>query len=809
VTTRLAVIVAAFGSLTALSAELPSIENLPEAAIIRLGSTRFVHNGRITAVAFSPAGKIVATGTEDGFVHLWQSETGRELRHWRHDPHNSVYAIQFSRDGKCIASAGFNGVVNVWDLEGRRILSRPSQSAVPAELAWLSEDRLAILYLKNGTSSICTITRGNDDLSWSTGLTNLAAVCSSTDGKRLFVSDFGGKIKCFDAEKGTEHVTFDRLVAQPDYYRKHGLLAITADGKTLVSDGPGISISLWNTETGKIQRQIDNLERFTLLAAAPNGRFLAAHGSDGNIRIYGLASGRELRSFPARRYSENVMAISTDGRWLAEASCGRRLRIWDVVADKELHAGSGHGVPVYGVAFISGGKIVTAGEDQTVQCWDVATGKETDRIATQTFFETLVASWDGKGVLLRRDAEPSLVWWPGSQESAGLAMNCPPGAPVTFAPDGRSMAIQDEHTLTISAVPSGMRICEIPRRNDGYAPALSPDGRWAVFTENNDTSTIHIYDLVQKRLRIPITGRDRFRSFVNPKLFSPDARLLVSLAKDQDVHVWEVITGLPRATIPRPKHDGLTRFPTGAAAFAFSPDSRFLAFEANGALLLHDFSSGQTAGPFSGHRGRILGIAFSADGSRLATSGQDSTTLVWDVTKLCTKLPNSSGSAASAAQIESWWNDLASPEPGTVVRAIWSLAYRPDQALAIIREKSRPVLRPKPEDIERWIKDLGDARFAVREKATQQLAALGDAVRPALTDALKTASSIEARARISRLIETTSGRYSPAQLQLLRTVEVLEKIGGTRAREQLESLAHRTTDDELRIEMMHVLKRWK
>jgi len=37
----------------------------------------------------------------------------------------------------------------------------------------------------------------------------------------------------------------------------------------------------------------------------------------------------------------------------------------------------------------------------------------------------------------------------------------------------------------------------------------------------------------------------------------------------------------------------------------------------------------------------------------------------------------------------------------------------------------------------------------------------------------------------------------------------LEKIGGTRAREQLESLAHRTTDDELRIEMMHVLKRWK
>lgn len=790
----------------AQSSDRPTAEKLPEEATIRLGTGHFVHSGRITALAFSPDSSLAATGTEDGFVHLWHVESGREQARWRHDPHNEVHAIQFSPDGKRIAVADFDGMVRVSDLVGGQVFSHSSRNADPPELAWLSADRLAIAHRKTGTVAVCDVSLGRKQSIWPTGLSDLKCVASSSNGERLYVSDAGGRIKCFSAAKGHKEVALEQLSNGPAYYRKHGLLAVSVDGKTLIADGPGTGVSMWDTATGKIKRQIRDLGKFSVLAASPNGRFVAVHSANGTIQVRGLASGAEIRSLPARAFPENIMAFSPDGRRLAETTCNRRLRIWDLATDKELHANSGHGLPIYAVVFIAGGRIVTAAEDQTLRCWDIKSGKEIDRLSTRTFFQPLVASPGSDGVLLHHDYRSVMNWRPGRE--LGLPLGPSVGGVVMFAADGRNMAVQSEKKLSVIEIPSGKEIAQIPRMNNGYPSAVAPGARWAAFTEKGDFRTIQIYDLVQKRHRQPVTADSAVILNGHCIHFSPDGRLLIA-ANNRETYVWEAFSSLQRATIPRPAPDGSTRFPSGVIAAAFSPDGRLIALEANGAVYLHDLPSGQTAGPFVGHRGAIFSLAFSADGSLLASAGQDATAVVWDVAKLRAKLPKATVSPATRDQLEAWWNGLASVDGKVVNQAVWSLVDRPVEALALLRAKLKPVLKSDAAEVERLITELNDAQYAVREKASRRLAALGEGARPALTVGLKSVTAPEARTRIARLLKVIDGQYAPARLQPLRALEVLEKIGGPKAREQLESLARRSTDEEIRDELQRVLIRWR
>jgi hypothetical protein len=96
---------------------------LPEAAIARLGTLRLRHTGRVFAVAFSPNGKVLASGGGDNLIRLWDPTTGQKIRLLAGHL-GCVRSLAFSPDGKVLASAG-DDWVRLWDVSTGKELGRP------------------------------------------------------------------------------------------------------------------------------------------------------------------------------------------------------------------------------------------------------------------------------------------------------------------------------------------------------------------------------------------------------------------------------------------------------------------------------------------------------------------------------------------------------------------------------------------------------------------------------------------------------------------------------------------------------------
>jgi hypothetical protein len=180
----------------------------------------------------------------------------------------------------------------------------------------------------------------------------------------------------------------------------------------------------------------------------------------------------------------------------------------------------------------------------------------------------------------------------------------------------------------------------------------------------------------------------------------------------------------------------------------------------------------------------VVALAFTADGKRLISAHEDGTGLVWDVDALLKQPP-----AADPDPAEGLWPALAGADAKAAGRAVAALVAHPEVAVPLLADAVEPVAAPPAERMQAAIKDLGDREFKVREKAEKQLRVWGDLAADELHAAEPTATA-EQGDRIHRLLEALKGEETdPARLQLLRAVEVLERIGTPAAKGVLDKLA--------------------
>jgi hypothetical protein len=208
----------------------------------------------------------------------------------------------------------------------------------------------------------------------------------------------------------------------------------------------------------------------------------------------------------------------------------------------------------------------------------------------------------------------------------------------------------------------------------------------------------------------------------------------------------------------------------------------------DGSVRLWDLLSAKEIGRFSGHRGWVLSVAFSSDGTRLVSGGLDTTALVWDVRPFLRR----AGAAAdrTEAELQSCWDDLAG-DASAGYRAVGRLVASPNQALALLRRQLKPATEPNAGRIARLLEDLGSDRYATREQATRELEKLGEEIAPALARALGGQPSLEMRRRLEGLCDRLArAALTPEALRQVRAIEALERIGSAEACGQLEALAN-------------------
>jgi HEAT repeat protein len=229
-------------------------------------------------------------------------------------------------------------------------------------------------------------------------------------------------------------------------------------------------------------------------------------------------------------------------------------------------------------------------------------------------------------------------------------------------------------------------------------------------------------------------------------------------------------------------------------AVVFSPDGRLIASIADeDTVRLWEVATGKEVARLAGHRGRVESLAFSPDGKTLVSGSADTTLLFWDLASVVPQRKRTS-EKLGPERLRGLWGDLASPEAAPAYRAIRALLAHPDEAAPFLHQclPKNNGDRPEPRVVARLIGDLDNDSFDVREKASAELALLGDRARPALQKALEGEFSPETRRRLTQLVEKLEGRRAELEkLRVLRAVEALEAMGTPKARDVLRDLRER------------------
>jgi WD40 repeat protein len=295
----------------------------------------------VTAVAFSPDGDRLAAASTSEVIYVWDVATRRLVL--SHGHHRSVYCVAFSPDGKLVASGdgepeGKPGTVSVWNAQtGQTVFSytAPRGSEVMFTGVAFSPDGSRVLAASPDQSvKVWDLTTGKEIL-WPKGRPGAVdAVAFSPDGKRLagrIVRTQRGdandsEVCVWDARTGQEML---RIHAHSN---KVTGLAYSRDGKLLASASTDGTVTLWDAQTGmELSAFEGHAAGVGSIAFSPDGKRLAGGCGDKTVKLWDLATGQEVLSLKGHAGRVSSVSFSPDGQRLASGTdLGEgAVRVWE------------------------------------------------------------------------------------------------------------------------------------------------------------------------------------------------------------------------------------------------------------------------------------------------------------------------------------------------------------------------------------------------------------------------------------------------------------------------------------------------
>ena len=352
------------GTMSASVKDEPSIRKAKDTQSERgLGATILiydVHARWVSTVAWSPDGRRLTSGSGDGTVRIWSSETGQNfLTYRRHSDvfFSRIWDAQWSPDGRFIASCGLGVTVHIWDAQTSKDLVLYNHHMLTSFMT----DTLTLSWSPDG-SSIASATGGLTDIDQTVHVWNAAT--GQTQLK--YAGHAGGVLDIF---------TISSVAWSPNGQ----YIASAGTDKTMKKQKSGPSTpstrshtaQIWHANTGQYIATCNGSSHYIYdIAWSPDSRYITTAETEGGVYIWDARSGENVLVYRGHTKAARAVAWSPDGSRIASAGNDHTVQIWHATTGKLLYMYREHTRNVTTVAWSPDGKrIASSGSDGIVRIW--------------------------------------------------------------------------------------------------------------------------------------------------------------------------------------------------------------------------------------------------------------------------------------------------------------------------------------------------------------------------------------------------------------------------------------------------------
>jgi WD40 repeat protein len=560
----------------------------------RLKTFQEGHEFLATSGEFFADGLRLATGAGDNTVRIWEVASGTQISSLA--PTGRIGALAVSPDGDWLVTGSPGHDATLWDSHsGQAMATLSGHEAEVSAVAFApqggllatGDDRGRIrLWRRQGPSTEWTLAH---ELSGHRG--TITGLRFTPAGDTLVSSS--GDLTCGQWDVATGQEKRELVLKHPEYVSS---LDLSADGGLAITTCDDGVVRLWRLADASVVRTLKSPQgAFNSVAFSPDGRMaVVTSAADREVRLWNLAAadGAEAQA------TEMLLDFNELGGDVWSATFdrgGNDAQLWSISTRRPVVQFSPHGAVASAEISPDGRLLVTGSWDRSAKIWDVATGRAVRKLAGghDGAINTAEFSPDGREVLTASDDFTARAWAVESGQPTGVVFRGHerPVRGAYYSPDGeRVLTVSEDRTARIWDRHSGNPLGSITGHEWAVmCGAFSPDGS-QVATGSVDT-TARIWDVASGRELAQLVGHT---AAITAIAFSPDGSRVMTGSQDNSVKLWDPRTGKEILSLAGHEQEvtSVDFSPNGQLALSSSRDGTAIVWLA---VDWHDESSRSTA----------------------------------------------------------------------------------------------------------------------------------------------------------------------------------------------------------------------